>query len=124
MRPTLNLILIAAVSYYVLYDLPWWMMAPVATLSSFLLRAGVWRAFISGFLAVGLLWFWLAWVASLEDNSEFLEHIAQLLGLKNSLQLAIASGVLGGGVAGCAAMCGGLLREVFKRDKKPYSPYT
>ena len=124
MRPVINLILISIVSYYALYELSWWIIAPIAALSSLLLRAGVWHAFISGFLAIGLLWFWLSWKISLGDSSLFLDDIAQLLGLKNSLQLAIASGLLGGSVAGCAAMCGGLLREVFRRDKKSYSPYV
>lgn len=71
-------------------------------------------AFLTGFIALFLLWGLLAfWISSV--NNHLLAHKVSILVIKtdNPLLLIVVSGLVGALVAAFAALSGALLRRVF-----------
>jgi len=72
-------------------------------------------SFLSGFLGVFLLWAGLAWWIDSKNNSILSERIAHVLPLGgNSMLLILVTGLVGGLVAGFAALSGAYLRPAAK----------
>lgn len=91
--------------------LPWWGIAIAAMLAAFVVRQKAGFAFLSGFFALLLLWSGLAYWIDSENESILSVRIAELLGIgDNSFLLILITGVIGGLVAGFAAMTGSYLR--------------
>lgn len=92
--------------------LPWWCMAITSLLVAVLVHQHAGRAFLSGLLGVFLLWAGLAWWIDMKNNGVLSEKIARVLPLGgNSLVLILVTGLIGGLVAGMAAMSGSYLRS-------------
>jgi hypothetical protein len=90
---------------------PWWGFAITSLLVAVLVHQKAGKAFLAGFLGIFLLWAGLAWWIDMKNNGILSHKIAQILPLSgNSLLLIIVTGVLGGLVAGFAAMSGSYLR--------------
>ncbi|MEQ1677735.1 MAG: hypothetical protein ABL876_13585 [Chitinophagaceae bacterium] len=69
------------------------------------------KAFFSGFLGVLILWAGLAWWIDIKNNGVLSKKIAAVLPLGgNSMLLILVTGIIGGLVAGFAAMTGSYLR--------------
>ena len=91
--------------------LPWWGIAIVAFLVELLINQGAGLSFLAGFLGVLLLWSGLAWWIDMKNNGILSERIAHVLPLGgNSFLLILVTGIVGGLVAGFAAMSGSFLR--------------
>jgi hypothetical protein len=94
---------------------PWWGFAITSLLVALLVHQKAGKAFLSGFLGIFLLWAGLAYWMDKQNNGILSHKIAQLLPLNgNSLLLILITGVVGGLVAGFAAMCGSYLRASSK----------
>lgn len=95
--------------------LPWWGMAITSLLVAVLIHQKAGKAFLAGLLGVFLLWAGLAWWIDMKNNGILSHKIAQILPLSgNSLLLIIITGIVGGLVAGFAAMSGSYLRASSK----------
>ncbi len=90
---------------------PWWGFAITSLLVALLIHQKAGKAFLAGFLGIFLLWAGLAWWMDMKNNGILSQKIAQILPLNgNSLLLILVTGIVGGLVAGFAAMSGSFLR--------------
>lgn len=95
---------------------PWWGFAITSLLVAVLVHQKAGKAFLSGFLGIFLLWAGLAYWMDQQNNGILSHRIAQILPLNgNSLLLILVTGVVGGLVAGFAAMSGSFLRASSKK---------
>lgn len=95
--------------------LPWWGMAISSLLVAVLVHQKAGKAFLSGLLGVFLLWAGLAWWIDMQNNSILSKKIATILPLGgNSMLLILVTGIIGGLIAGFAAMSGSFLRATPK----------
>lgn len=112
MKFIVSLILIALLSFAAPLYFPWWSIAIVAFLvTAFLPQSSV-KSFLTGFLALFLLWGGLSfWISN--NNDHILAHKVSLLFLKvdSPYLLIIATALIGGIVAGLAALTGSFLRK-------------
>ena len=91
--------------------LPWWNIAIVALLIAVLLNQNAGKSFLAGFLGLFLLWGVLAWWINMKNEGILASKIASVLPLGGSaFVLIIVTGIIGGLVAGFAAMSGSYLR--------------
>ena len=107
------LLLTAFLSFIAGLYLPlWWSFAVVAFLVALLVHQKAWKAFLSGFLALFLLWGGLAYFIDVKNESILSEKIALILPLGGSSFLLIfITGFVGGLVSGLSAICGSYLRS-------------
>ena len=90
----------------------WWFFAIIAFVVALLVNQGSAKAFLSGFLGLFLLWAGLAWWIDIKNESVLSVKIAELLPLGGSaFALILITGVIGGLVAGFAAMSAAFLRS-------------
>lgn len=95
--------------------LPWWGMAITSLLVAVLIHQKAGRAFLAGYTGVFLLWTGLAWWIDMRNNGILAKKIATILPLGgNTFYLILVTGVIGGLVAGFAAMSGSFLRASSK----------
>ena len=123
MRLIVNMILISALSYASTLYAPWWSITLVSAVVCLAIRIRLLQAFISGFLGVGLLWFFMAWKSHTDTQGLLSEKVTQLMGLGDPLQLIILTALIGATVSGLAAMSGSALCYHFYKRKKEY-PWT
>lgn len=91
--------------------LPWWCIAITSLGIAVLVHQKGWKAFLSGFLGLFILWAGLAWWIDMKNNGILSKKIAGVLPLGgNSFLLILVTGLVGGLVAGFAAMSGSYLR--------------
>lgn len=96
--------------------LPWWGIAIAALLVAVIVHQKAGMAFLSGLLGVFLLWTGLAWWIDMKNNSVLSHKVASVLPLGgNTLILIALTGLVGGLVAGFAAMSGSYLRSSEKQ---------
>lgn len=101
-----------------LYVPYWWFFAVVAFLVAALIHQRGAKAFFSGFLALFILWFALAFWIDFENESVLSTKIASLLPLGGSKwMLMLVTGFIGGLVAGFAALTGSYLRSSGPKNK-------
>jgi len=92
--------------------LPWWGIAITSLLVAVLVHQKAGKAFLSGLLGVFILWAGLAWWIDMKNNGVLSKKIASVLPLGgSSLVLILVTGLIGGLVAGMAAMSGSFLRS-------------
>lgn len=95
--------------------LPWWGIAITSLLVAVLVHQKAGKAFLAGLSGVFLLWGALAWWIDMKNNGVLSARIASVLPLGgNALLLIIATGLVGGLVAGMAALSGSYLRSSAK----------
>lgn len=91
--------------------LPWWGIAITSLLVAVLVHQKAGKAFLAGLLGVFLLWAGLAWWIDMKNNGVLSKKIAVVLPLGgNAILLILLTGIIGGLVAGMAAMSGSFLR--------------
>ena len=118
MKFIVSLLLIMLLSFAACLYFPWWSIAIVAFIVAALIPQGTGKSFFTGFLALFLLWGGLSfWISN--NNDHILAHKVSLLILKidSPYLLMLATVLIGGVVAGFAAMTGSFLRK-----KKVTSP--
>src|SRR5687767_1296178 len=95
----------------------WWFFAVIAFLVALLVNQRAGKSFLSGFLGLFLLWAGLAWWIDIKNESVLSVKIAELLPLGGSaFALILITGLLGGLIAGFAAMSAGFLRTSISDD--------
>ena len=105
-------ILTILLSFAACLFLPWWSIAIAAFIVAALIPQKPFKAFLTGFIALFLLWgglsFWMS-----NNNDHILAHkISQLiLKMDNPIALILATAVMGALVAGLAALAGSYLRK-------------
>ena len=112
MKFIISLILTALLSFGACLYLPWWSIAIAAFIVAALIPQKPGKAFLAAFVALFLLWgafsFWLS-----NNNEHLLAHKVSVLILKmdSPYLLILATALIGGLVAGFAALSGAYLRK-------------
>lgn len=119
MKFLISLLLISLLAFVGGIYFPWWIIAIAAFLVTIILRQNPFLAFISGFLALFLLWGFMAYQISLQNGHILAQKISMLI-IKTDrpLMLIALTAVLGGIVAGFAALTGSLLWRVMQPKRK------
>ena len=112
MKFFISLILTILISFAACLFLPWWSIAVASFVVAALIPQKPFKAFLTGFIALFLLWgglsFWMS-----NNNDHILAHkISQLiLKMDNPILLIFATALIGALVAGLAALAGSYLRK-------------
>ena len=115
MRFLLSILLIALFGFIAGLFLPWWSIAIAAFLVMILLPQGLGRSFLAGFLGIFIMWFLVALILDMKNDHILSRKIAELFKLgPASILLIFITALIGGLVAGFAAMSGSSLRPVRK----------
>ncbi len=101
--------------------LPWWGIALVSFGVSALIPQRPWGSFLSGFLALFLLWGLLAWAIDSRNNSILSRKIALIIPLQGSpILLILVTALVGALVGGVAALAGSYM--ISKRQPEAPEP--
>ena len=96
--------------------LPWWGIAITSMIVALLIHQSAGKAFVAGLLGLVLLWSGLALLIDIQNGGILSSKIAQVLPLGgSSVLLILVTGLIGGLVAGMAAMTGSFLRSKHRR---------
>lgn len=111
-------LLILIASLILQFFLPWWIIAPIAFgLAFWKARSGS-HAFGSGFGAIFLLWVIMGLIHSIPNENLLANRVGEMLMLPlnsfNWIIVLIATGIVGGLVAGISALAGFYSSNVFK----------
>jgi hypothetical protein len=119
MKFIISVILIMMLSFASCLYFPWWTIAIATFLVAAIVPLRALVAFIAGFIALFLLWGWLAWWIS-DSNEHILAHRVSLLILKkdNPMLLIFATALVGALVGGFAAMTGSLFRTIIYKERR------
>lgn len=111
-----SLLLTAILSYVLSMFFPWWTIAIAAFVVSWLIPQHGFSSFLSGFLALFLLWGIMSLLIS-SANHDILAHRVSELILKkdNPTLLILVTGLIGGIVAGFAALAGSYAHQSVKK---------
>jgi hypothetical protein len=112
MKFIVSLIVTALLSFAVCLYFPWWSIAIVAFLVAALIPQSAGISFLTGFLSLFLLWGILSFLVS-SGNQHILAHKMSLVMFKvdSVFLLILVTGLIGGLVAGFAALTGSFLRK-------------
>ena len=111
MRFFLAVILTALLSFTAGLYLPWWSIAVCAFIVSVLIFQPPFKAFLAGFAGVFLLWLIFSWSIDASNDHILSQRIAQIFPLGGiSFLLILVTSLVGGLVAGLAALSGSYLR--------------
>ena len=124
MRFIVRFTLIVVFCYLVELYFPWWSIAIVAFLISYLFPGSFFSVFVSAFLGVGLLWSGMAWKIDYDTQSILTTKIAELLHLSENTYLILITGAVGGIVAGISSLSGNSLRKMSKGKKQSSGYYS
>ena len=120
MKFIVSIILIALLSLVACIYFPWWSIAIVAFIVAAIIPQSGWISFLSGFLALFILWGAISlWISN--NNHHILAHKISLLILKadNPFLLMLVTALIGALVAGFAAIAGSFLRRGSSAAKYP-----
>ena len=113
MKFIVALLLTAILSFISGLFFPWWGIAVVALLVALLVHQRAYKAFLAGLLGVFILWAGLAWWIDMKNNGVLSHKMAHVIPLGgNTLLLILVTGLVGGLVAGFAALSGSYLRKL------------
>ena len=108
-------LLIALLSFLLQFFLPWWIIAVVAFGVALWKASSGGNAFLSGFLAIVLVWTVMAGFIHIHTEGILSNKIAALFYLPSPLLLIIITAFIGGLVGGMAALSGFFVRKLFGR---------
>ena len=112
MKFVTSFLLILLFSFLTCLYFPWWSIAIVAFIIAILTPQRPGASFVSGFVALFLLWGFLSyWISA--NNEHILAHRISLLILKNDspFLLIIITALIGALVGGLAALTGSFIRS-------------
>jgi hypothetical protein len=111
-----TIILTALFSFLCSLYFPWWCIAPVSFCVALVIQQKPIVAFLSGFLALFLLWGGLAWVISLQNEHILAKKMAMLI-LQQSqpMLMVLITATIGGLIAGLSALAAAVVYPVFKK---------
>jgi len=116
MKFILTLITIAAAAAFAQLYFPWWVITIVCFLIGGIAGMKGFGSFLTGFLAIGLLWGAYAFYLDMETAGIMSGRMAEVLPIENinGQLLVVITGVIGGLVGGMATLTGCLGRWIFK----------
>ena len=112
MKFIISILVTALISFIACLYFPWWSIAIAAFIVAALIPQSAGNSFLSGGLALFLLWFGLSfWISY--NNDHILAHRISLLILKidSPYLLMFVTALIGGLVGGFAAMTGSYVRK-------------
>lgn len=112
MKFLISLILTMLLSFAACLFFPWWSIAITAFIVAALIPQKPFKAFLTGFIALFLLWGALSfWISN--NNDHILAHkVSQLLlKMDNPYLLILTTALIGALVAGFSALAGSYLRK-------------
>src|SRR5688572_24343663 len=112
MKFILQILMTAVVGFILQRFFPWWTVAIACMVTGFYFKNGGFKSFAAGFIAIGLLWFTMAFYIDVTTNSILTEKVNKILPLP-ALALTTA---IGGLIGGFASMSGAVLRKQKKRE--------
>lgn len=115
-------ILILFTSLLAQFFLPWWLISPIAFVLAAWNGQSEKKSFWNGFSAIFILWVCMALFRSLPNDSLLANRVAQVFMLPassmNWLLLTLVTGLIGGLVAGTAALAGASFKKTFFRKRR------
>jgi hypothetical protein len=107
MKFVLQILVTIALAFFLQSYFPWWTVALSSLAAGYYFKNGGFKSFGAGFIAIGLLWFTLAFYIDVTSQSILTEKVNKILPLP---ALALTA-VIGGLVGGFAAMSGAVLNK-------------
>ena len=114
MKFIVSVLIIALLSLAAGLFLPWWTIAVVAFVVTSLIPQNPLRSFLSGFTALFLLWGFLSWFISNNNEHLMASKVALILKMGNPIVMIVATALIGALVAGFAALAGSFVRRKYK----------
>lgn len=125
MKGFILFLVIGALSYVAGWWYPWWSIAVVAFVVALVVPQRPVAAFFTAFISIFIFWFSLAFFQDLSNDHILSSRISELfLHIQSPLGIAAVSGLVGGLVAGMAALSGAFLRYRKKAPKRTGSYYS
>jgi hypothetical protein len=111
MKIIVSIFLGALIAFVCGLYLPWWTIAIATFIVALIIPQFPWKAFLSGFAGIFLLWAFLAWWKDFKNDGVLGSKIAALFSLPpNSLFMVLITAFVGGLIGGFAALSGSFLR--------------
>jgi len=114
MRVALFTIFVIVAGFMAQQFLPWWSIAVVAAILSFIFDLKVGLSFWAGFLAAALLWGGFAGYLDALNESILSARIGKLFGNVPGVVLIIITALIGGMFGGLGALTGSLGRQLIR----------
>lgn len=114
MKVALFIISTLIIGYIGQQFLPWWSIALIAGVLSFIFSLRVGISFWVGFLAVALLWGGYAGYLSALNEGILAARMGKVFGGLSGMLLVIITGILGGVFGGLGALTGSLGKQLLK----------
>ena len=112
----ISALVIAIISAVLQLFLPWWIIAVVAFGVAYLHQQSMLSAFAAAFIGIFFLWAVYAFAISFANEHLLAKKIAELFPLKGKVFVLFAiTGIIGGLVAGFAAMSGAAAKQVLSK---------
>lgn len=112
MKYIVSILFTALLAFVLGLWLDWWSIAIAAFVIGLLVHQRAGKSFSAGFVGIFLLWGLMAWWYDYRNQSILSKKIAEILPLSgSSILLILLTAVIGGIVAGFAAMSGSYLRS-------------
>src|SRR4051812_14396115 len=113
------LVLTALSGYLIPIFLPWWSFAITSFLIAVFIHQRPWKAFLTGFIALLLLWGIYAIIIDNANQHILSTKVAQILPFNGSYTaLIITTAIIGGILSGMAALTGSYLSRDRERKRK------
>lgn len=113
MKFILQVIAIFIFAYIAELFLPWYSLAIAAFIMGYLLKSKA--NFLAGFLAIGLLWFFKAWMIDANASADLAQKVALIFPVKEKIWLMLVTAFIGALVGGFATLTGSILKTEKKR---------
>lgn len=117
MRLIIKIILIATLTYFGGFIMPWWTVMVASFLICFLVEGSGIGSFVSGFLGGGLVWLTYSWVIDVKTRSIMSSKIIELFPFDDNIMLVLLAGLIGAFAGGMAGVAGNSFKLIFKKKK-------
>jgi hypothetical protein len=112
MKFLVSVLLIALLSFSAGLYFPWWTIAIASFVVTALIKQSHVMSLITGFLSIFLLWSVTAFIISYNNDDILAHKVSQIIiKMDNPLMLVLMTGLLGGLIAGLAALAGSFLTK-------------
>lgn len=115
MKILINILVIAISAWILSTFVAWWMIAVVPFVVAVSAKQKAGKAFLLGFVSIGLLWLYLILKTDLANESILSIRIAQLFGLGHTLFLVV-NVFLGSLIGGLGGWSGAAMRRLMKSN--------
>ncbi|WP_127125499.1 hypothetical protein [Pseudoflavitalea rhizosphaerae] len=112
MKLIISILITALLSFVAGLFLPWWTIAPAALVVALCIHQSPFKSWLTGFLALFLLWGGLALGIDTKNQHVLSAKLAEIFSLGgSSFLLILVTALVGGLVAGFAALTGSYIRK-------------